>query len=81
MKLTIIGEDNVLEQEVNSDMEVQDVLALIAAEVSQRNADMSVLPLDKKLITRPSCPKNRSCSQTTQETRFLKGIRHCKATA
>jgi len=38
MKLTIIGEENVFEQEVNSDMEVQDVLALIAAEVSQHHA-------------------------------------------
>jgi len=34
MKLTIIGEENVYEQEVSQSMDVQDVIALIAAEVS-----------------------------------------------
>ena len=40
MKITIIGPENIYEQEVSPSMEVQDLIALIAAEVSH----LSLLP-------------------------------------
>jgi hypothetical protein len=47
MKLTIIGPENIYEQEVNPSMEVQDVTALIAAEVSHLSRHHSFEPLGR----------------------------------
>ena len=83
MKLTIISEDNVLEQEVNADMEIQDVLALVAAEVSKRSWSRSccVAAAWGLLTVRLSCRKSRFYSPTILEIRCLKGTRPCKAMA
>jgi DNA damage-inducible protein 1 len=60
MKLTIIGEENVYEQEVSQSMDVQDVIALIAAEVSCHcfvlgtADDQADLPQDSILLSSDS---------------------------
>jgi hypothetical protein len=72
MKLTIIGEENVYEQEVSQSMDVQDVIALIAAEVSCPPS----LHLFAQLTIRRTFLRIRSSSPPTRASRcrMLTGV-------
>ncbi|KAK1927921.1 hypothetical protein DB88DRAFT_57183 [Papiliotrema laurentii] len=70
MKLTIIGPENIYEQEVNPSMEVQDVTALIAAE-AELDQDSILLSTDSGQPLSDANKTLESHGLTTDSTLFL----------